>query len=357
MHFAHQCEGSGFLRDRLREGESLARGQLVHFYAGGAYLSSVDRGQEEIHFAGVNLVVGGVANPSHQPVSVSVIDIHLQYLDVGINVHVNRPVQFGQHLRRDFRGRQRFRRFVLAPVHQKCEHHSHHHYQERHANFHPTDKLLADGAVAELERVLRAAAGEQTLHRSAQRAQQTHAFGLRLGLPGLHARVYDGFQEISKTACHMNSRMPAEAYYSLGSGYRRAPRGSASNVSSVVRSSCRPITIRKSPASTALSAGGLKSMRPSARRMAITITPTLRRNCISRMVFDTTSLDSETRTCSMLMSGPMPLVVKSRNCTTCGRSRDCASRWPVMAYGAKTESAPARRIFSSAPSSAARVAT
>src|SRR5271157_3382063 len=329
MHFAHQCEGSGFLRDRLREGESLARGQLVHFYAGGAYLSSVDRGQEEIHFAGVNLVVGGVANPSHQPVSVSVIDIHLQYLDVGINVHVNRPVQFGQHLRRDFRGRQRFRRFVLAPVHQKCEHHSHHHYQERHANFHPTDKLLAEGAVAEVERVLRAAAGEQTLHRSAQRAQQTHAFGLRLGLPGLHARVYDGFQEISKTACHMNSRMPAEAYYSLGSGYRRAPRGSASNVSSVVRSSCR----------------------------AITITPTLRRNCISRMVFETTSLDSETRTCSMLMSGPMPLVVKSRNCTTCGRSRDCASRWPVMAYGAKTESAPARRIFSSAPSSAARVAT
>ena len=43
------------------------------------------------------------------------------------------------------------------------------------------------------------------------------------------------------------------------------------------------------------------------------------------------SLEAETRTCSMAISSPTSLVVKSRNWTTWGRRRDWARRWPVMA--------------------------
>src|ERR1035441_5360190 len=69
--------------------------------------------------------------------------------------------------------------------------------------------------------------------------------------------------------------------------------------------------------------------------MASTITPYCRPICSSRILFDTKSLCPETRTCSITTFSPAAWVVKSRNCTTCGRSksdRNLARLWASTSH-------------------------
>src|SRR6185503_4688540 len=78
--------------------------------------------------------------------------------------------------------------------------------------------------------------------------------------------------------------------------------------SSVRRFRGSPITMRWSPPEITVSAGGLKTMRPSPFRMARTITPRSRRILVCSSERETYSLDSGTRTCSMITSSPILLV-------------------------------------------------
>jgi len=167
-----------------------------------------------------------------------------------------------------------------------------------------------------------------------ERAEPSHALAGSLGAPRLHARKHNGIDDRRKTLQHKPAT-PTDVIIPC----RTAPR--VGLIAHFRRAANNPSTRASSPAahddqviapSDSGVAGGL---RPCDRRLAMAHDDHAHISTVLHLLDGPRYHLAGFRdpTCSMAISMPMSLVVKSRNCTTCRPQQHCARRWPAIEYG------------------------